>query len=288
MSSAPSTPIDPVALRSMIERAIGDDLDPIALSHSQRAAELIEDALSLPPGEDQLWFTRLALDFDSENIDALLLLSEYADWSDEQNISTLRAIVATAAHLLGPDAFADFPPNFSDFPETDAYLRARAHLATALHADRQLDDACAEYAALIDLDQKDSSGARLLLVPLLLSLNRTADASSLITRFAADSTSHASLAWSRVLERFLANDEPEALSALTIARLQNRHVEVYVLGRNPPKNLPDIFKPGSKEEALAYAKVLSEAWAAHPTALTWLSNHPGQPPESPNRPRRNR
>ena len=288
MSAYPPNPINPIALRSMIERAIDADLDPITLSHSQRAAELVEDALSLPAGEDQLWLTRLALDFDPENVDALLLLSEYAGWSDEEHLNALRAIVATAAHLLGPDAFTDYPPNFSDFPETEAYLRIRAQLATSLHTDRQFDAACTEYTDLLALDQKDFAGIRLLLIPLLLTLNRTADAGALISRFAADSTTHASLAWSRVLERFLASDEPEALSALTIARQQNRHVEVFLLGRTPPKNIPDTYKPGSKEEAVAYATVLTDAWAAHPTALTWLSNHPGQPPQSPNRPRRNR
>ena len=288
MSSYPPKPIDPIALRSMIERAISDDLDPIALSHSQRAAELVEDALSLPAGEDQLWFTRLALDFDPENIDALMLLSEYAGWSDQEHLDALRAIVATAAHLLGPDAFTDYPPNFSSFPETEPYLRTRAQLATSLHTDLQFDAACAEYTDLLALDEKDFAGIRLLLVPLLLALNRTAEASALITRYAADSATLAPLAWCRVLERFLASDEPEALSALAIARKLNRHIEVYLLGRTPPKNIPDTYKQGSKEEALAYATVLSEAWTAHPSALAWLSNHPGQPPESPNRPRRNR
>jgi hypothetical protein len=85
-----------------------------------------------------------------------------------------------------------------------------------------------------------------------------------------------------VLERRLSRDDAGAEKALAGARKQNPHMEIYLKGhRKPPKNLPDSYSPGSKEEALCFVEPLLMAWQRHPEAMGWLVMHkPGKPPET--------
>jgi hypothetical protein len=83
---------------------------------------------------------------------------------------------------------------------------------------------------------------------------------------------NAAFAWGRVLEQLLSGDEPGASKALAAARKQNAHMEVYLKGhRKLPRNLPDSYSVGSKEEALCYAGPLLMAWRQHPEAQAWLA-----------------
>ena len=38
----------------------------------------------------------------------------------------------------------------------------------------------------------------------------------------------------------------------------------------PPKQLPDVYAPGSKDEAVCFAADVREAWLKHGSALKWL------------------
>jgi len=81
----------------------------------------------------------------------------------------------------------------------------------------------------------------------------------------------ANFAWGRVLERFLDGDRVGAKAALEIARAANHHVELYLTARKPlPKEPPEMYSPGSEEEAVLLLNNLSGAWAAHKEATLWL------------------
>jgi hypothetical protein len=80
------------------------------------------------------------------------------------------------------------------------------------------------------------------------------------------------LAWSKVLELFLSGKPEEALKAVEIAEKQNGFSKAYLLGhRKIPKNLPDSYASGSKEEAACFSGDLQLAWNAHPEAKKWLA-----------------
>jgi hypothetical protein len=82
-------------------------------------------------------------------------------------------------------------------------------------------------------------------------------------------------AWSRVLAALLRNDEARAVEALADARRQNGFIEAYLLGhRRVPKDRPERYQLGSREEAESYAAELVSAWSAHPGALKWLARQP--------------
>ena len=86
----------------------------------------------------------------------------------------------------------------------------------------------------------------------------------------------ATFAWGRVLERFLAGDVTRAKAALTVARRVNRHMELYLTGQTPlPDELPDLYSPGSKEEAVLCVSFLGGAWVEQQQVCAWLFDQLG-------------
>ncbi|HAV63793.1 MAG TPA: hypothetical protein DCY13_15690, partial [Verrucomicrobiales bacterium] len=189
-----------------------------------------------------------------------------------ERIEVLRDIVAAGARRLGRKAFKELVPQFWGFIETRPYMRAREALAGALLEAGRLDEAAAEYAEMLTLNENDNQGVRYELLPVLLAQSRLDEARALMERYQDDCGWSVVFAWGRVLERFLSGDEAAATRALAVARKQNRHMEAYLKGsRKLPANLPGSYTPGSREEALCYADVLMTAWKAQPEALAWLS-----------------
>jgi hypothetical protein len=106
----------------------------------------------------------------------------------------------------------------------------------------------------------------------LLALSRLEEARKLFEKYPDEFNFNAAFAWGRVLERFLSEDLPGATAALAAARKQNPHMQVYVKGhRQLPRDLPEAYAPGSKEEAICFAEGLHAAWEKHPAALQWLA-----------------
>lgn len=263
-------PLNPAALRALMERTLGG-LGPQRRSDEQRAQELVYDAMEASTAERALRLLQQALELDPENPDALLMMADAAGFGGEERIEVLRRIVAAGAKRLGKKAFKELVPHFWGFHETRPYMRARERLASALREAGRLDEAAAEYAELLTLNENDNQGVRYELLPVLLARGRLDEARALMERFKDDCEWSVVFAWGRVLERLLSKEG--AVKALAVARQQNAHMEAYLKGhRKVPKNLPGSYSPGSKEEALCYAGVLLLAWTAHPEAQAWLSS----------------
>ena len=127
-------------------------------------------------------------------------------------------------------------------------------------------------AVMLELNPGDNQGVRYGLLGALLALNRLEEARKLFEKYPEEFEFNAAFAWGRVLERFLANDLAGVSGALATARKQNPHMQVYVKGhRALPRELPESYAPGSKEEAMCFAEGMREAWLKHPAALKWLA-----------------
>lgn len=270
--SGSELPFNPAALRAMIERTLGD-LDPSKRNDKERAQDLVYDAMEASTWGRRLRLVRHALELDLENVDALLMVAEASELKGGERIEVLRGIVATGAKRLGEKAFKELMPHFWGFIETRPYMRARERLASALREAGRLEEAAAEYAEMLTLNENDNQGVRYELLSVLLAQGRLTDARALIERHKDDCEWNIVFAWGRVLERLISKDEVGAAKALAVARKQNAHMEAYLKGnRRVPKNLPGSYSPGSKEEALCYVEMLLPAWKAHPEPLAWLSN----------------
>lgn len=265
-------PFNPAALRAMMERALGG-FGPNKRNDEARAQDLVYDAMEASTWERRLRLVRQALELDPENVDALLIVAESADLGSTELIEALRGVVAAGAKRLGKKAFQELVPHFWGVIETRPYMRARERLASALREAGRLDEAAAEYAEMLTLNENDNQGVRYELLPALLTQGRLDEARALMERYKGDCQWNVVFAWGRVLERLLSKDEVGAANALAVARKQNAHMEAYLKGqRKLPKNLPGSYSPGSKEEAQCFAGVLLPTWKAHPEASVWLSN----------------
>jgi len=237
---------------------------------ADEAQQLVYDAWEAETAEREHELMCQALEADPANADALLYMLDGAGLGAEEEIQTLRDIVAAAEKGLGPKMFKEDAGAFWGFIKTRPYMRARHRLAVCLRAAGRLDEAMTGYEAMLALNPGDNQGVRYELLPAFLTLERLEPARALLTKY-KEAEYNTVFAWCQVLERLLSGDPASAEQALAAARKQNPHMQVCIKGhRELPRQLPDGYSPGSKEEAICFAEVLRATWEKHPAALKWL------------------
>ena len=268
-ASGGQPPIDPKSVFLQLERLLRK-VTPGVVGEAQ---ECFYDAMEAPTEEEEFRLLSRALELDPGNADAWLARMRHTPlMSADEEIWALRKIVAGAEKRLGKRAFEEFTGHFWGFHETRPYMRARAALADALHRAGRIESAAAEVEAMLELNPGDNQGLRYRLLAFYLALKRMEDARRLLELHADEVGYNTVLAWSKVLERFLSGKPEEALKAVEIAEKQNGFSKAYLLGhRKIPKNLPDSYASGSKEEAACFSGDLQLAWNAHPEAKKWLA-----------------
>lgn len=265
----PSPKFDPRALMQSLERHLAQSKRG-ADKNADAAQDLVYQAWEAATDEEEESLIYSALKLDPTNVDALLKSAVYAGLDGAEEIEFLRKVVAIGEKNLGND-FKELAGHFWGAIETRPYMRARERLAEVLRHASRLDEAVAEWYAMLELNPGDNQGIRYLLLPSLLTLNRLEPARKLFEQFPGEFEYNTVFAWGRVLERLLSNDLPGAETALAAARKQNPHTQAYVKGhRSLPKYLPGAYAPGSRDEAICFAEYLHEAWSKHPAALQWL------------------
>jgi tetratricopeptide (TPR) repeat protein len=148
-------------------------------------------------------------------------------------------------------------------------MRALAQLAGLLRGVGLNLEAIKHYEDMLALNPNDNQGVRDPLLGLYLGTGNLEGARKLLKKYERDSS--ANFAWARVLERFLSGDLAGAAAALKTARKANRFVELYLSGQKGiPKQMPDMYSPGSDEEAILVLDNMSFAWAEHKEAVLWL------------------
>lgn len=260
---------DPRAVLLAITRHLGEPVlaDPTV----QQAQQWVDEAWEASSPEQEQRLILRALSLDPLNVGALLQALAYAGLTGDEEIEVLRNIVAAGEKRLGPALFQERTGLFWGFEETRPYMRVRQRLAETLRLAGRLEEAVVEFEALLRLNPNDNQGVRLMLLPTYLRLRRLADAERLFTQYSQEADLSVVFAWGRVLARFMSGEGAGAVRALATARKQNPFLLAYLKDNRPlPAALPTSYAPGSKEEALCFAAVLREAWAAHPEARRWL------------------
>jgi tetratricopeptide (TPR) repeat protein len=266
----PKPPLNPREMLQHMERLLSRTRTT-RQKQAGEAQQLVYDAWEAETEERERELMCQALEINPGNADALLYMLDHAGLGEEEEIQALRNIVAAAAKGLGPKVFNENAGHFWGFIETRPYMRARHRLAGGLRAAGRLEEAITEYEAMLGLNPHDNQGVRYELLPAYLGLNRLKPARALLKKY-TESQFSAPFAWCQVLERLLSDDPAAAQQALAVARKLNPHLQVYIKGhRDLPRDLPDSYAMGSKEEAHCFAEVLRSAWARHPQALQWLA-----------------
>jgi tetratricopeptide (TPR) repeat protein len=213
-----------------------------------------------------------AVRLDPACLDARMLLATIAGGPRDELIEELQQILVTGETDLGKEFFQENSGDFWGLIETRPYMRARARLAELLQDAGRIDEAISHFEAMLQLNPNDNQGVRYTLMCCYLQTGKLEASRKLFSRYNEET---ALWLWSRVLERYLATELPEALGLLAKARKENRYFEEFLTKRRAlPKDPPPYYSPGSIPEAVVCIDAIGKAWTQYPETLMWLKKHP--------------
>lgn len=222
--------------------------------------------------QEALALAREALALDGECTEAQILLAHEEARTPKELAATLRTIAERAEARLGAPFLRDHLGRLGDLAEAAAYLSAKWHLAEALEKAGRPALALQHLEDLLRADRQDRLGARYAMVRCLLAANELKRLATFLKDWETESS--AFLAWAAVLERIRSKPGKEAEEALRRARDVNPHFEAFLRGRSRlPKRIPDVFAPGSPEEAAAAFRLFRETWINDREGMYWLFRH---------------
>jgi tetratricopeptide (TPR) repeat protein len=247
-----------------------ESLDNEELAAKDEAQELAFEAMEAESEAEARKLAQRALAKDPDCVDALVVLTDIEARSTREIIERLQKAVAAGERSLGAAFIRENKGHFWSIIETRPYMRALERLAGMLRSQGIHLDAIRHYEHLLELNPNDNQGVRDPLLGLYLAAGDLKKAGVLLKKYKNDAS--ANFAWCRALERFLAGDLTAAEAALRTARNENSFVELYMSGKKAlPKSLPEMYSPGSEEEAILCLDSMSAAWAAHQNAVSWLA-----------------
>jgi tetratricopeptide (TPR) repeat protein len=248
-----------------------DDPESVAKDEAQ---QLAFDAMEAESEAEARKLAKRALRLDPDCVDALVLITDLDARSTRETIEGLQKAVAAGERSLGAQFIRENTGHFWMLIETRPYMRAMAQLAGVLFAEGLNLDAIRIYEKMLELNPNDNQGVRDPLLGVYLAVNDLDGAGRLLKKYKDDAM--ANFAWGHVLERYLSGDLTGAAAALKKARKANRFVELYMTGQKPiPKGMPEMYSPGSEEEAMLCMDGAGRAWAKHKEAVSWLLDQQG-------------
>ncbi|MBD3334443.1 MAG: hypothetical protein GF355_02915 [Candidatus Eisenbacteria bacterium] len=242
--------------------------DPAPRDDRERALKLVDAALEAR-GRRQIKLARQALRMDPDCADAYVILAECMP-DLEKKTELYRNGTAAGERTLGRQAFEEHAGHFWGVVETRPYMRARAGLAECLVLAGDARAALEHHREILRLNPDDNQGVRFRMIPLLLEGGDDDEAARVLDLFGDDGS--ASLAYCRALLAFRREgDSPGSRKLREEAVRANSHLIRYLTGKKElPESLPDMFAPGSPEEAALAAADLIASWERTPGAVEWL------------------
>ena len=246
-----------------------EGLNDVEADKKDEAQQIAFDAMEAETEAEARKQAKRALRLDPDCVDALVLMNDLDAPTRKARIEGLKKAVEAGERALGAKFIQENKGHFWLLLETRPWMRALDRLASELKEAGLNLDAIGIYKRMLELNPNDNQGVRDPLLGLYLTVGDLKGAGKLLKKYEEDAL--ANFAWGRVLERFLAGDRAGAKAALEIARASNRHVELYLTARKPlPEDPPEMYSPGSEEEAVLLLSNLGDAWAAHKEATFWL------------------
>lgn len=246
------------------ERVAARPADP-----REQAQDLAYQAMEAESVAEARKLVRRALKLDPDCVDALVILAQSENLSDEEYIDRLDAALKAGTRALGSDFFKRNGGKFWAMVETRPYMRAKEEMASAYLAIGQIKKAIGEFEDMIVLNPNDNQGVRDPLLGLYLAVDDLESTDRLLRMYAEDAS--AVFSWARVLRYHLGADLRKARAALANALRNNRYVGDFLAGRlELPEDVPDSYSPGDKGEAAHCILSLGPAWLQHPESMAWV------------------
>jgi tetratricopeptide (TPR) repeat protein len=235
------------------------------------ADNIISSAWDAKSKAKRIELAHKALEISADCADAYVMLAYEEVPNVKERIALLEEGVKAGRRALGARYFKEDVGSFWLILETRPYMRALCALADQLLQDGQSSAAVEHFFELLRLNPNDNQGIRDFLVPLLVSLKRYKEASSLLSQHEDDDAVW--IVYSRALLHYRQRgDTKTARKALVHAIECNHHVVEYLL--NPDfeaaRALPDFYSPGGQDEAYLYVKEWRKDWRNAKGSLAWI------------------
>jgi len=246
----------------------GDLVAPGPTTPLEEAQEVCYQAME-SRGKRRLELARQALKISPDCADAYVLLAEAAvDLPKARRL--YEQAVQAGERALGPAAFTAYTGRFWGVIETRPYMRARLGLAQVLWYGDERQEAIHHLQAMLTLNPGDNQGMRYVLAGWLVATGNDDALEELLAQYPDEWS--ASWAYTTTLHTFRRNGPSKAADAALKEALQvNPHVPLYLLGvESLPKELPDYYSPGDRNEAVSYLAEGAEGWLQTPGAVEWL------------------
>lgn len=229
-------------------------------SPAQQARELLMEADRETSPARRKKLAKQAIDLDSGNADAYLLLSQEAD-TLEESLRLAQTGMNAAAEGLGEVYFKENTGHFWGLIETRPFMRIKFAYARLLQAADNEAAAAGQYEELLQLCPNDNLGARYELLAIYLNQGELEPAQRLLEEHQEEASTV--MVYDRLVLEYLLNGESGELVILAdAARKANRFVPVYVTGQKKLSRIRnDYVSPGDEGEAEEYAYSHRQLWA---------------------------
>lgn len=241
-----------------------DQLIPTANTPEQRAEALCQEAIQAF-GRRRIQLMRQALEENPNHVEANILLAE-----STRNVERAAELFRHAKQIGKEQLesqFDELSGEFWGFHETRPYMRASHGLASTLQKAGQTKESICEYQEMLRQNPDDNQGVRYELAPLLLTMNREAEAIELLNQY-REETAH--WAYMKSLVEFRRNGNSSVAKQLMKSAFSiNPHV-VAMLQSEEPLAYPESYSLGSPEEAVICMNSLSDAWEESEDYVDWM------------------
>ena len=241
-----------------------DQLIPASNTPEQRAEALCQEAIQ-SFGRRRIHLMRHALEENPNHVEANILLAE-STRNVEQAAELFRHAKQIGKEQLGSQ-FDELTGEFWGFHETRPYMRACHGLASTLQKAGQTRESICEYQEMLRLNPNDNQGVRYELAPLLLTMNREAEAIKLLDQYREEA---AHWAYMKSLVEFRRSGNSSVAKRLMKSAFRSNPHVVAMLQSEEPLAYPESYSLGSPEEAVICMNSLSDAWEESEGYVDWM------------------
>jgi tetratricopeptide (TPR) repeat protein len=242
------------------------------LTPAEQAQELIYDAHEKKSAKDRILLAYKALHIYPDCPDAYCLLAEEEAKNDTEALELYMKAEAAGRRQLGEEFIKKEKGELWMHYPARPYMRAMEGLANILWNTGKKDEAINICREMLELNTGDNQGIRYLLCTYLCGVKRYGEADTLMNAGKYMNDSGIEWYYNRPLVEFvLRGDTQKARALVHLALKRNIHVIAFMSGASEiPKYTPEMYSPGSIEEAVIYVHFNIESWLASREVFTWF------------------
>jgi len=213
--------------------------------------DILDQALNSDSSEERVRLAKQALELESNSPDAYLILGQETANPGEAK-SLFKKGIAAGENTRGDDFF-----------------RVKYSYAELCWYTGETDEAEKHLDEILELQPEDKLGARYLLSAVLLYKENLARAEQLLSAYNERS---AAFEYDRVVLAYKQTGVSAKLKMLyRNAKQANGHIPDYLLGKKKiPSGIPEVYSPGSRNEAINYVVSHALLWSKLPDLIQWM------------------